>query len=195
MIKELQSLNNKKPIISSYLPNLILSAGNEIKQDIQYSIECVSTFYGLIPIFTPIQIRKKTDNKYIPSKFLSGHFLFTLGVFCQEIKYDPDYYFLGEEFNISARAFTYGYSFFTTSQIIAWHEYIRKNKPKHSLDISAETIKQRYKETYLKYKRVFLETSEEDKKRYFGNEKTLNDYIKHIKIGHLDRFFLDTDEA
>ena len=31
------------------------------------------------------------------ARFTSGHFIFTLGKFCQEVPYDPKLYFHGEE--------------------------------------------------------------------------------------------------
>jgi hypothetical protein len=65
------------------------------------------------------------------ARFLSAHFLFAPGRFVEEVPYDPDLYFIGEEISLTVRAFTHGYDLFHPSQIIVWHEYTRAGRPKH----------------------------------------------------------------
>ena len=67
----------------------------------------------------------------IPSRFASGHFLFADGTFCQEVPYDPTYYFHGEEINLSVRAYLAGYDMFAPHRVVVWHEYTRSGKQKH----------------------------------------------------------------
>jgi GT2 family glycosyltransferase len=135
--------------------------------------------YDKIPVFTAKPA--KSLAKYNESKFLSGHFIFTDGAFCLDILYDEDYYFLGEEYNLSSRAFTHGYEFFTTGKIICWHEYIRKNKPKHRSDHRPDFIQQRRYDAYLKHMEMFIHRRNVPIK-YFGNEKKLRDYEKWIGL-------------
>lgn len=73
----------------------------------------------------------KNNIEYIPARFLSGHFIFSDGVFCKECPYDPNLYFRGEELSLSARAYTSGYDLFHPTQCIVWHEYIRAEQEKH----------------------------------------------------------------
>jgi hypothetical protein len=74
----------------------------------------------------------------IPARFISGHFLFAPGQFCQECQYDPNLYFSGEEISLSARAFTMGYDLFHPQKTVIWHEYTRYGRTKHWDDFQAE---------------------------------------------------------
>jgi Glycosyltransferase (GlcNAc) len=67
------------------------------------------------------------------ARFLSAHFLFTIGSFTQEVPYDPELYFFGEEINLAQRAFTWGYDFFHPQEMLVWHQYNRDG-PKHWSD-------------------------------------------------------------
>jgi len=65
------------------------------------------------------------------ARFLSGHFIFTLGQFVDEVPYDPDLYFIGEEISLAVRAFTHGYSLLHPSEHVMWHEYSRTQRVMH----------------------------------------------------------------
>ena len=49
--------------------------------------------------------------------------IFTRGEFVEEIPYDPNYYFYGEELSMALRAFTHGYSFFHIPDVPLFHLY------------------------------------------------------------------------
>ncbi|MES2442405.1 MAG: GlcNAc-transferase family protein [Pseudomonadota bacterium] len=65
------------------------------------------------------------------ARFVSGHLLFAPGRFVEDVPYDPGLYFIGEEITLAIRAFTNGYDLFHPAAHVAWHEYTRKNRPKH----------------------------------------------------------------
>jgi hypothetical protein len=89
------------------------------------------TDYGTI-IFAPHSISDSNllDGP-IPARFVSGHFFFTLGIHCEEYKYDPNLYFVGDEISLSIRSFTLGYDLFHPHYTVVWHEYTRKGRTKH----------------------------------------------------------------
>eukprot|EP00760_Papus_ankaliazontas_P034668 PhM_4_TR735/c0_g1_i1/m.29137 len=68
----------------------------------------------------------------LPQALLVAGFLFTSGSFVTEVPFDPHLPFLfwGEEFLLSARAFTHGYDVYGPSENIAFHFYTRRGKPK-----------------------------------------------------------------
>jgi hypothetical protein len=72
-----------------------------------------------------------------PSRFASGHFIFTTGDFCKLVPYDTDYYFHGEEINIAARAYMAGFDLYHPHKVIAWHEYTRSGKRRHWDDLKS----------------------------------------------------------
>jgi hypothetical protein len=72
-----------------------------------------------------------TLDRPLRARFLSAHFLFAPGSFVEDVPYDPDLYFLGEEITLSIRAHTHGYDLFHPCDVIVWHEYTRQSRPKH----------------------------------------------------------------
>ena len=70
-------------------------------------------------------------NRPLRARFISAHFLFTIGEFVREVPYDPELYFIGEEISLTIRAFTHGYDLFHPPEPIVWHEYTRAYRPKH----------------------------------------------------------------
>jgi hypothetical protein len=57
--------------------------------------------------------------------FISANFLFADASFIQEIPYDPNIYFFGEEVLLSARAWTRGWDIYHPHRVVCWHCYDR----------------------------------------------------------------------
>lgn len=131
MVKTLQDKGHKKPLLTAYIPSY-----NPDKDPEERAMEpWWMTFDRFIPegavFFIPATIpnwQEKTEA--VPARFLSAHFIFTLGKWCKEVPYDPDYYFHGEEISLAARSYTWGYDLFHPHKIIAWHEYTRRGRTK-----------------------------------------------------------------
>jgi len=85
-----------------------------------------------IPMFRPRAIPDWRDlQRPLRARFVSAHFLFTLGAFIEDVPYDPDLYFHGEEITLAIRAFTRGYTLLHPHQHLVWHEYTRDYRTKH----------------------------------------------------------------
>jgi len=131
MIKQLKKAGHKKPLLTAYIPSY-----NPNNDPLERNQEpWWMTFDRFIPegavFFLPAAIPGWKDmTEPIPSRFLSAHFIFTLGKWCQEVPYDPELYFHGEEISLAARSYTSGYDLFHPHKIIAWHEYTRKGRTK-----------------------------------------------------------------
>ena len=131
MIKQLQKKGHKKPLLTGYISSF--DPDNEPLGRTQEP--WWMTFDRFIPegavFFLPATIPNWQKLKApIPSRFLSAHFIFTLGQWCTEVPYDPEYYFHGEEISLAVRSYTHGYDLFHPHKIIAWHEYTRKGRTK-----------------------------------------------------------------
>ena len=131
MINKLQKKGHKKPLLTSY----ISSFNPENDPEERVKEPWWMTFDRFIPegaiFFLPATIPDwKKLKSPIPSRFLSAHFIFTLGQWCTEVTYDPEYYFHGEEISLAVRSYTSGYDLFHPHKIIAWHEYTRKGRTK-----------------------------------------------------------------
>jgi hypothetical protein len=148
MLESLRSPQCKKPMLTSYLPSF------DPKNDPASRLEApwVMEFDRFAPE-GPVHFLPHTIDDYkertlpVPTRFASGHFIFVDGKFCQEVPYDPTYYFHGEEINLSVRAYMAGYDLYAPHKSVIWHEYIREGKKKHWDDHTnwAELDKQSHK--------------------------------------------------
>jgi hypothetical protein len=85
-----------------------------------------------IPLLRPTVIPNwKALGRLLRARFISAHFLFTLGAFVEEVPYDPNLYFHGEEITLTVRAYTWGYDLFHPPEVLLWHQYSRMGRPKH----------------------------------------------------------------
>lgn len=132
MYKGLKKKGFKKPLLTAYLS----SYDPKREPDGRIMAPWVTTFDRFSPDgnvhFAPHTVDDWKERKApIPARFVSGHFIFTVGKFCKEVEYDTSYYFHGEEINLSVRAYMAGYDLFHPHRVILWHEYTRSGKKKH----------------------------------------------------------------
>jgi GT2 family glycosyltransferase len=178
---------SKKPIITTYCTPF----NPEEDEEYYNTVPCLMSQYEFsadkllmsMPYF--IQDYRERDT-IIRARTISGHFLFTLGKFIEEVPYDPDIYFGGytEETTMSLRAFTHGYDFFSPYRMVMWHEYTRSYRPKHWEDHEKESRTEKSstdRDIFSRLKTRQLFEQEEngihiDKKYGLGSERTLHDY-------------------
>lgn len=131
MIQKLQEKGHKKPLLTAYIP----SFNPKNDPDARIHTPWRMVLDRFIPegavFFLPESIDDWKDQPLpIPARFFSAHFVFTLGIWAEEVPYDPDYYFHGEEISLAARSFTWGYDLFHPNDVVAWHEYTREGRTK-----------------------------------------------------------------
>jgi hypothetical protein len=132
MFKSLKSRKTPKPLISSYLPSYQPTNDPAARLN-----ECWQLNYDRFmpegPIFLRPSFQKGwQEMKSCPySRGLSAHFIFTLGKWCKEVKYDPNLYFHGEEISLAVRSYTHGYDLFHPYKVLVWHQYTREGQKKH----------------------------------------------------------------
>jgi len=131
MIEQLKTSGTEKPLLTAYIPSY--DPTNDPAGRVQEPWEL--TFDRFIPEGAIFMLPQSIPGwqemtRPIRGRYLSAHFIFTLGKFCQEVPYDPNYYFHGEEISMAVRAFTHGYDIFYPHKIVAWHEYTRKGRTK-----------------------------------------------------------------
>jgi len=126
MVKSLQKVGYKKPLLTAYLPSYTPSTDPIGRAQEPWKM----AFDRFIPegavFFKPEAIDNYKERRLpVPGRFYSAHFAFTLGKFCKEVPHNPNYLFHGEEISIAARAYTWGYDIFHPHKLVAWHEYSR----------------------------------------------------------------------
>lgn len=188
MLKDLQVDGYKKPILSSYLP-CYFPDKDPLDRITHPWIMGIERFLPEGPAFLRPSALPDWQNqkKPFPSRFISGHYIFTLGKFVVEVPYDPDFYFHGEETSLAVRAFTHGYDLFSPHKILAWHFYGRESKPKHWGDHSGWSDKD--KKSYARFRALFgMGNSNEDLNGFgFGEERTLQDYERYAGLNFSKR--------
>lgn len=135
-------------------------------------------------LFKPVKMEGWQNlSSPLPARFLSGHFMFTLGRHCLEVPYDPNLYFHGEEPSLSARSYTHGYDLFHPHRLVIYHQYHRKGRPKHWDEFPAEyskldaVSKSRFRQL------MGMEEVTHDLTGFgFGTERTLADYEKYVGV-------------
>ena len=131
LIEMMQLTNSPKPIITSYA-GMYRPINNELLNIEPYKMVASNFTSGGTILFRPHTIPDwETLTAPIPARFVSGHFFFTLGIHCEEYKYDPNIYFAGDEISLSIRSYTLGYDLFHPHKTIIWHEYTREGRTKH----------------------------------------------------------------
>ena len=85
-----------------------------------------------IPKLKPLaMLDAPTRTRPVAARFLGAGLLFAPGCFVEEVPYDPELYFFGEEISMTLRAFTSGYDLFHPVENIAWHDYVRAYAIRH----------------------------------------------------------------
>jgi hypothetical protein len=138
LINMMELTNSPKPIITSYA-GMYRPSDNTLLNVEPYKMVASNFTWGGTILFRPHTISDwKTLTAPIPARFVSGHFFFTLGIHCEEYKYDPNIYFAGDEISLSIRSYTLGYDLFHPHYTVIWHEYTREGRIKHWDDFIPE---------------------------------------------------------
>lgn len=190
MLRYLQRIDHKKPLITGYLPSYNPEDDPAGRSNEPWLMNFDRFTPEGVVFFLPASIPNwESATEPVPSRFYSAHFAFTLGKFVEEVPHDPDFYFHGEEISIAVRAYTHGYDLFHSHKVIAWHEYTRKGRTKHWDDNKTWT----YANTHT-HKRVrqLLGTDGEEMTNDFGiyglgTQRTLDEYERYAGIRFVDR--------
>ena len=120
----------EKPVITTYPPDFDPATG---RYDRRVMAMAFAGFNPNGPIrFRPAAVHNADElERPFPSRFCAGGFAFTLGRAVEEIPNDPHLYFLGEETNLTVRAYTKGYDFFHPHRVVCWHQYAPPERPTH----------------------------------------------------------------
>jgi hypothetical protein len=184
----LRCTGTKKPVLSSYLPSYFPEKSENDRLHEVWGLN-IDRFLPEGAVFLrPYHVDGwQNFNQPFPTRFVSAHFIFTLGTFVTEVPYDPNLYFHGEETSLAARAFTHGYDLFAPHLPVVWHEYTREGKKKHWDDNS--TWSERDRESYARFRKLFgmeegcTPCERNRMKPYvFGNERTLQDYESYAGL-------------
>lgn len=190
MINNLLAAGHQKPLLTAYAPSYDPENDPKSRTKEVWKLNFDRfTPEGVVFMLPALLENPESYKLPIPTRFFSAHFVFTFGKFIEEVPYDPNLYFHGEEISMAVRAYTHGYDLFTPNQIICWHEYTRNNRVRHWdenkrwLDLNVKSLK-RVKQLLG----VDGETADFDFGQYgLGSIRTKEDYERYSGVRFADR--------
>jgi Glycosyltransferase (GlcNAc) len=185
LIEETKQTKSLKPILSTYA-SPFTPGGNEVLVEGPLQMAFQGFTDDGIPHMKPVAIPDWRNLKRpLRARFLSAGFLFAQGRFVEEVGYDPELYFLGEEAAMTLRAFTSGYDLFHPHETIVWHDYGRPTAAKHWGDHTETTIVSRQwheLDSHSKNKVRRLITGQPVDSYGLGSERSLEEYEAYAGI-------------
>jgi Glycosyltransferase (GlcNAc) len=185
LIRSMVQTGSPKPVLSTYATAFV-PGDDEVLVDGPLQMAFQGFTAEGIPYMKPVPI-SDWQNRSTPlrARFLSAGFLFAPGSFVEEVRYDPELYFLGEEATMTVRAFTNGYDLFHPCETILWHDYVRANATKHWEDhTETNNVSQKWHELDLisknKIKRML--GGEAVESFGLGSVRTLEEYERYAGL-------------
>lgn len=178
----------KKPLLSflppAYTRDDKLNKDLEFKQKENLSILQIPKIKFISKDFWPDYggYNNQIDIEFKPKgiTLVYGGFIFTAGKWVQEVEQDPLHYYTGEEFALAIRSYTFGYDFYTPSQIVAWHR-AHPQVPKKHFNNNEKTIADNHHRVAMKRLKKLIMGN--DLGKYgVGNIRTLEEYERFANI-------------
>ncbi|RRA48349.1 GlcNAc-transferase family protein [Acidipila sp. EB88] len=140
LLEEMVQTNSERPILTTYAAPFV-PGRQEVLAGSPLMIAFQSFTSDGLPKLKPAEFPAgEKPSAPVRARFLSAGFLFTLGLFVEEVPYDPELYFMGEESSMTVRAFTTGYDLFHPHESLVWHDYLRNDARKHWGDHNEENF-------------------------------------------------------
>ena len=136
LVRMMAQCGSQKPVLSTYAtPFRPADPGSGAMELLEGGPQVIAlemfTEDG-IPKLKPLAMPGIPDRtRPVAARFLAAGFLFTPGSFVEEVPYDPQLYFFGEEISMTLRAYTSGYDLFHPVETVVWHDYIRSYAKRH----------------------------------------------------------------
>ena len=132
LITMFNNLYDDNAIISTY-PSMYTPESTYEDYDKKiYSCHVYKMHEGMISV-RPRRVDISESNPPQKAVAIAAGFIFGKG-HINNIKYDPEFYFSGEEAAMAVRYYTSGYNLYHPNKLIFYHYYTRKNEKKHWSD-------------------------------------------------------------
>ncbi|MGV6826802.1 MAG: GlcNAc-transferase family protein [bacterium] len=178
------TIKHDKPLLTTYPPPYVLIDGQAVLQG-RDEIQKLRLARHRLDLTTQQEgCKAEATGRPGKSELVAAGYLFTVGQFCEEVQYDPDIYFQGEEISLAARAYTHGYNFYYPSENLVWHRY-NHDSPLHWGDHGEESqIKHRVALQRLEY--LLLGEHHRLGRYGLGDARTLQDFEQYAGLSFSD---------
>ena len=135
-----------------------------------------------------IEFENDDDLPETSSTILAG-FIFTIGKIVEEVPYDPEIAFLGEELCFAIRAWTRGWDIYSPKKVILYHYYMRTFYNKIWKDSSFRQISWKELEDRSKHKQHLVLSGQEPGIFGLGSSRSISEYkkINNIVFKEIDK--------
>jgi hypothetical protein len=135
LLESQQISNNNKIILSQFpAPYVIHSDGKDYYEkgnpDFWDDVSWTSVTNTWSGVWAGNREVMQDKTKPMKSHTILAGLLFTIGEFVKEIPYDERICFMGEELCIAMRSYTRGWEIYAPNEMVCWHFYKRKDRPK-----------------------------------------------------------------
>jgi hypothetical protein len=150
LVRMMRAFPSEKPMISMITPLFDQSDDGRIRRQTHHGIRATKIAdwqknSGWAPWF---DWGLNVYGGPVRNRFLSGMFVFTLGIWNEQVQQDPHHYYWGEEFALTLRSFTQGYDIFLPDEMIIWHMLFKNSPPRrhweHGLDVVQDKNKRAF---------------------------------------------------
>ncbi len=178
-----------KACISSYCTKFDTHTEYKYKE-LVYMYPCYKDDSELV-LFKPIN---RTDSGLKLHAFWGACLSFSDGKFFQEVPYDPDLYFHGEEITIAMRAWTRGWDFYLPDKPLVYHEQSNSAGPRRITNHYKNPRANELNEKSLE--KSFDICSGKIKGIYgLGNKRTIKQYEVAAGINFKDKYIYHTNKS
>lgn len=180
LINSWLSLNDEKAVYTSYPPAYIPGQCKEEWGKSPYLIHVYAIHNGMTK--QRPKTSKDLENSQRPyfARHVAAGFIFGKGSIINDVPYDPELYFSGEETALTVRLYTNGYNLYHPKDIFVWHYYTRKDSAKHWNDQDSRHLSSKSRN---RLKCLLGLNSDFDLKNFsIGKERTLEDFKNYSGI-------------
>lgn len=132
MHRGLERAGVAKPVLTAYLPSYDPDNEPGGRRKRPYKIYPLGREQGMLVRLTSYPLPYWTRLQApVEAEFASLHFLFGRGTLNDDLRFDPDIYFFGDEVITGLRAFTHGYDMYHPHRVLGWHCYNRASRVPH----------------------------------------------------------------
>ncbi len=110
-------------------------------------------------------------------RFVTGNFVFTFGRWNEEVRQDPEHYYWGEEFAVTARSFTWGYDLFLPNEILVWHMCHFDGGPRRHWEKGRSVVDRKNEVAFERLRKLVFSDESDKLGRYgLGTARTLREF-------------------
>lgn len=187
LLRMIRALPSDKPLITGIPPLFRIASGGHVRKDIASGVRATRLAKwkrggGWAPWF---DWGVRSEDTFARNRFLAGCFVFTSGVWTDEVRQDPNHYYWGEEFALTLRSFTHGYDLFLPEEFVVWHMDFSPRQPRRHWEHGDDVVNEKRTIASERLRRLAYSSgaNQESLGRYgLGTRRGLSEYERYAGL-------------